>query len=208
MGKIYKNMPFNSLDDGLFDNSQLGEDVVDGIEIVNIDLDTIEEKSVTKAEDMVENLANFYYDEEFLKENPNFKKKMENYKEDLRILLKMRAADEELQDILIKSISNNPSNASLFMANTKIQTQISNLITKINDIVDKLTAMMKNYQLELNFKYEQEAARKSVDDDEPQSIETMSTTTRGAKEFIQKMEAVEETLFNNEELIEVDIDKL
>ena len=207
MGKIYKNMPFNSLDDGLFDDHQLGEDVVDGIEIVNIDLDTIEENSVTKAEDMVENLANFYYDEEFLKENPNFKKKMENYKEDLRILLKMRAADEELQDILIKSISNNPSNASLFMANTKIQTQISNLITKINDIVDKLTAMMKNYQLELNFKYEQEAARKSVDD-EPQSIETMSTTTRGAKEFIQKMEAVEETLFNNEELVEVDIDKL
>ena len=200
-------MPFNSLDDGLFDDHQLGEDVVDGIEIVNIDLDTIEENSVTKAEDMVENLANFYYDEEFLKENPNFKKKMENYKEDLRILLKMRAADEELQDILIKSISNNPSNASLFMANTKIQTQISNLITKINDIVDKLTAMMKNYQLELNFKYEQEAARKSVDD-EPQSIETMSTTTRGAKEFIQKMEAVEETLFNNEELVEVDIDKL
>jgi hypothetical protein len=207
MGKIYKNMPFNSLDDGLFDDPKLGEDVVDGIEIVNIDLDTIEENSVTKAEDMVENLANFYYDEEFLKENPNFKKKMENYKEDLRILLKMRAADEELQDILIKSISNNPSNASLFMANTKIQTQISNLITKINDIVDKLTAMMKNYQLELNFKYEQEAARKSVDD-EPQSIETMSTTTRGAKEFIQKMEAVEETLFNNEELVEVDIDKL
>lgn len=198
MGKIYKNMPFNSLEDGLFSEENLGEDVVDGIEIVNIDLDTIEENSVTKAEDMVENLANFYYDEEFLRENPNFKKKMENYKEDLRILLKMRAADEELQDILIKSISQNPSNASLFMANTKIQTQISNLITKINDIVDKLTAMMKNYQLELNFKYEQEAARKSVDDDEPQSIENMSTTTRGAKEFIQKMEAVEETLFNNE----------
>jgi hypothetical protein len=208
MGKIYKNMPFNSLDDGLFEEPNLGGDVVDGIEIVNIDLDTIEENSVTKAEDMVENLANFYYDEEFLRDNPNFKKKMENYKEDLRILLKMRAADEELQDILIKSISNNPSNASLFMANTKIQTQISNLITKINDIVDKLTAMMKNYQLELNFKYEQEAARKSVDDDEPQSIENMSTTTRGAKEFIQKMEAVEETLFNNEELVEVDIDKL
>jgi hypothetical protein len=208
MGKIYKNMPFNSLDDGLFEEPNLGGDVVDGIEIVNIDLDTIEENSVTKAEDMVENLANFYYDEEFLRDNPNFKKKMENYKEDLRILLKMRAADEELQDILIRSIGQNPSNASLFMANTKIQTQISNLITKINDIVDKLTAMMKNYQLELNFKYEQEVARKSVDDDEPQSIENMSTTTRGAKEFIQKMEAVEETLFNNEELVEVDIDKL
>jgi hypothetical protein len=208
MGKIYKNMPFNSLEDGLFSEENLGEDVVDGIEIVNIDLESIEEKSVSRAREMVEDLANFYYDEEFLKENPNFKRQMEIYKEDLRLLLKMKDADEKLQDILIKSIGQNPSNASLFMANTKIQTQISNLITKINDIVDKLTAMMKNYQLELNFKYEQEVARKSVDDDEPQSIENMSTTTRGAKEFIQKMEAVEETLFNNEELVEVDIDKL
>lgn len=208
MGKIYKNMPFNSLDDGLFDDSQLGEDVVDGIEIVNIDLESIEEKSVSRAQEMVEDLANFYYDEEFLKENPNFKRQVEIYKEDLRLLLKMKDADEKLQDILIKSISQNPSNASLFMANTKIQTQISNLITKINETSSKLTNMMKGYQLELNFKYEQEAARKSVDDNEPQSIETMSTTTRGAKEFIQKMEAVEETLFNNEELVEVDIDKL
>lgn len=208
MGKIYKNMPFNGLDDGLFDDSQLGEDVVDGIEIVNIDLESIEEKSVSRAQEMVEDLANFYYDEEFLKENPNFKRQIEIYKEDLRLLLKMKDADEKLQDILIKSIGQNPSNASLFMANTKIQTQISNLITKINETSNKLTNMMKGYQLELNFKYEQEAARKSVDDDEPQSIENMSTTTRGAKEFIQKMEAVEETLFNNEELVEVDIDKL
>ena len=86
MGKIYKNMPFNSLDDGLFDESQLGEDVVDGIEIVNIDLESIEEKSVSRAREMVEDLANFYYDEEFLKENPNFKRQMEIYKEDLRLL--------------------------------------------------------------------------------------------------------------------------
>ena len=200
-------MPFNSLDDGLFDDTQLGEDVVDGIEIVNIDLESIEEKSVSRAQEMVEDLANFYYDEEFLKENPNFKRQMEIYKEDLRLLLKMKDADEKLQDILIRSIGQNPSNASLFMANTKIQTQISNLITKINETSSKLTNMMKGYQLELNFKYEQEAARQSTTD-EPQSIENMSTTTRGAKEFIQTMEAVEETLFNNEELVEVDIDKL
>lgn len=208
MGKIYKNMPFNSLEDGLFSEENLGEDVVDGIEIVNIDLESIEEKSVTRAREMVEDLANFYYDEEFLKENPNFKRQMEIYKEDLRLLLKMKDADEKLQDILIKSIGQNPSNASLFMANTKIQTQISNLITKINETSSKLTNMMKGYQLELNFKYEQEAARQNTTTDEPQSIDDMNTTTRGAKEFIQKMEAVEESLFNNEELTEVDIEKL
>lgn len=190
MGKIYKNMPFNSLDDGLFSEQDLGEDVVDGIEIVNIDLESIEEKSVSRAQEMVEDLANFYYDEEFLKENPNFKRQMEIYKEDLRLLLKMKDADEKLQDILIKSIGQNPSNASLFMANSKIQTQISNLITKINETSSKLTNMMKGYQLELNFKYEQEAARQTTAD-EPQSIDDMNTTTRGAKEFIQRMEKIE-----------------
>lgn len=191
MGKIYKNMPFNSLEDGLFSETDLGEDVVDGIEIVNIDLESIEEKSVSRAQEMVEDLANFYYDEEFLKENPNFKRQMEIYKEDLRLLLKMKDADEKLQDILIKSIGQNPSNASLFMANSKIQTQISNLITKINETSSKLTNMMKGYQLELNFKYEQEAARQTSTADEPQSIDDMNTTTRGAKEFIQRMEKIE-----------------
>ena len=191
MGKIYKNMPFNSLEDGLFSETDLGEDVVDGIEIVNIDLESIEEKSVSRAQEMVEDLANFYYDEEFLKENPNFKRQMEIYKEDLRLLLKMKDADEKLQDILIKSIGQNPSNASLFMANSKIQTQISNLITKINETSSKLTNMMKGYQLELNFKYEQEAARQTATADEPQSIDDMNTTTRGAKEFIQRMEKIE-----------------
>ena len=201
MGKIYKNMPFNTYENELFEESNLGEDVVDGIEIVNIDLESIEEKSVSRAQEMVEDLANFYYDEEFLKENPNFKRQMEIYKEDLRLLLKMKDADEKLQDILIRSIGQNPSNASLFMANTKIQTQISNLITKINETSSKLTNMMKGYQLELNFKYEQEAARQNTTTDEPQSIDDMNTTTRGTKEFIQRMEKIESEIVEEPTLL-------
>ena len=194
-------MPFNTYENELFEESNLGEDVVDGIEIVNIDLESIEEKSVSRAQEMVEDLANFYYDEEFLKENPNFKRQMEIYKEDLRLLLKMKDADEKLQDILIRSIGQNPSNASLFMANTKIQTQISNLITKINETSSKLTNMMKGYQLELNFKYEQEAARQNTTTDEPQSIDDMNTTTRGTKEFIQRMEKIESEIVEEPTLL-------
>jgi hypothetical protein len=190
MGKIYKNMPFNNFED-MFEDSSIGDDVVDGIEIVNIDLESIDTNSIERARTMVDDLANFYYDEDFIKNNPNFKKRVDNYMEDLRILLKMRDADEKLQDILIKSISQNPSNASLFMANTKIQTQISNLIKQINEIVDKLTNLIKGYQLELNFKVEQEAARKT-DNDTPETIDDMNTTTRGFKEFIQQMEKIEE----------------
>ena len=184
-------MPFNNFENDLFESSDI-DDVVDGIEIVNIDMDSIETKSVERARDMVDDLANFYYDEEFLKNNPNFKKRVENYMEDLRLLLKMRDADEQLQDIIIKSIGQNPSNASLFMANTKIQTQISNLIKQINDIVEKLTNLIKGYQLELNFKQEQEAARKIQGGEETEeTLDDMNTTTRGSKEFIQKMERLE-----------------
>jgi hypothetical protein len=201
MGKIYKNMPFNNFEDSLFEEPNLGDDVVDGIEVVSIDLEGIDSRSETRAHEMVEDLANFYYDEEFLKENPNFKRQMEIYKEDLRLLLKMKDADEKLQDILIKSIGQNPSNASLFMANSKIQTQISNLITKINETSSKLTNMMKGYQLELNFKYEQEAARQEANTEsgDVKDINDVSTTSRGTKEFIQRMEVVENNLFNEDE---------
>ena len=183
-------MPFNSFENGLFDDSTLGDDVVDGIDVVSIDIDTINSNAVAKAKDMVDDLTNFYYDEEFLKENPNFHTRVENYRENLRILLKMRDSNEELHNILIKSIGNNPSNASLFMAQNKLQTTQSAILTKITECVDKLATIIKNYQLELNFKYEQEQARHTTAD-ENQSVDNMNTTTRGAKEFIQKMEKIE-----------------
>ena len=187
---IPKNMPFNSFENGLFDDSTLGDDVVDGIDVVSIDIDTINSNAVAKAKDMVDDLTDFYYDEEFLKENPNFHTRVENYRENLRILLKMRDSNEELHNILIKSIGNNPSNASLFMAQNKLQTTQSAILTKITECVDKLATIIKNYQLELNFKYEQEQARHTTAD-ENQSVDNMNTTTRGAKEFIQKMEKIE-----------------
>lgn len=183
-------MPFNSFENGLFDDSTLGDDVVDGIDVVSIDIDTINSNAVAKAKDMVDDLTNFYYDEEFLKENPNFHTRVENYRENLRILLKMRDSNEELHNILIKSIGNKPSNASLFMAQNKLQTTQSAILTKITECVDKLATIIKNYQLELNFKYEQEQARHTTAD-ENQSVDNMNTTTRGAKEFIQKMEKIE-----------------
>ena len=58
-------MPFNNFEDNLFEETSLGDDVIDGIEIVNIDLESIEVNSVERARSMVDDLANFYYDEEF-----------------------------------------------------------------------------------------------------------------------------------------------
>ena len=124
-------------------------DVIDGIDIVNIDIDAIGDEAEGKAKTLIEDLAKFYYDEDFLKANPNFRKRVDNDMESLRMLLKMRAADEVTHDVLIKAIAANSSNASLYRALTNVQTTILQITTKIETIVNNLTTMIKGYQLEL-----------------------------------------------------------
>ena len=127
-------------------------------------------------------MAEFYYDPEFLKKNPNFKKRVDNDLESLRMLLKMRAADEVTHDVIIKAIAANSSNASLYASLTRIQTTILQITTKIETIVNNLTSMIKGYQMELNFKNEQEVQMDSENDDE--NIESLH---KGSKSFIEMM---------------------
>ena len=170
------------------------KDIIDGLDIVNIDIEEIGKKADDKAKSLIEDLAKFYYDEEFLKSNPNFRKRVDNDIESLRMLLKMRSADEVTHDVLIKAIGANSGNASLYRALTQVQTTILQITTKIETIVNSLTAMIKNYQLELNFKAEQEQ-NNSVEEDE----ENYNTTHRGSKSFIEQMAKLEEQQKNNEQ---------
>lgn len=180
----------------IFDNSG---DVIDGIDIVNIDIDAIGDEAEGKAKRLIEDLAKFYYDEDFLKANPNFKKRVDNDMEALRILLKMRAADEETHDVLIKAIAANSSNASLYRALTNVQTTILQITTKIENIVNNLTTMIKGYQLELNFKMEQEQAMHESEPEEV-TVDNVSSQHRGSKSFIEQMNKIEsEQLFVDEE---------
>ena len=187
---------FNAADlDNIFDNS--GE-VIDGIDIVNIDIDAIGDEAEGKAKRLIEDLAKFYYDEDFLKANPNFRKRVDNDMESLRMLLKMRAADEVTHDVLIKAIAANSSNASLYRALTNVQTTILQITTKIETIVNNLTTMIKGYQLELNFKLEQE--QMNSDDEEEVTVDNISSQHRGSKSFIEQMNKIEsaEQMFESE----------
>lgn len=182
--------------DNIFDDS---DDVIDAIDIVNIDIDAIGDEAEGKAKRLIEDLAKFYYDEDFLKANPNFKKRVDNDMEALRILLKMRAADEETHDILIKAIAANSSNASLYRALTNVQTTILQITTKIETIVNNLTTMIKGYQLELNFKMEQEQAMQESEPEEV-TVDNVSSQHRGSKSFIEQMNKIEsEQLFVDDE---------
>ena len=185
----------NSLN--IFDDSP--DDIVDSLEIVNIPIEDIGAEAEGKAKTLIEDLTKFYYDEEFLKSNPNFRKRVDNDVESLRMLLKMRAADEVTHDVLIKAIAANSGNASLYRALTQVQTTILQITTKIETIVNNLTTMIKGYQLELNFKLEQEQLR-NESESEPTSVEDSPTTHRGSKSFIEQMNRLDEAaLFENEQ---------
>lgn len=193
---------FNAADlNNIFDNDN---DVIDGIDIVNIDIDAIGNEAEGKAKRLIEDLAKFYYDEDFLKANPNFRKRVDNDMESLRMLLKMRAADEVTHDVLINAIAANSSNASLYRALTNVQTTILQITTKIETIVNNLTTMIKGYQLELNFKMEQEQMMNSNDDDSEMTIEDISTQHRGSKSFIEQMNRIESEQITEDNIFETE----
>ena len=188
--------------DGMFAGPD--DNVIDGLEVVNIPIEDISTEAEGKAKSLIEDLAKFYYDDEFLKANPNFRKRVDNDMESLRMLLKMRAADEVTHDVLIKAIAANSSNASLYRSLTTVQTTILQITTKIENIVNNLTTMIKGYQLELNFKYENEIAN-NESNDTPETIEDSPTTHRGSKAFIEQMQRIEEntseSIFETEEQV-------
>ena len=151
------------------DTSDLGE------QLVNIDVDNINREAECDAHQIVDNLAKFYYDDKFMSEHPQVKKRIDDELESMRILIKMRKADEEAHDALVKAISANNTNASLYKALTQIQGTILSVTTKMSEIIDRLNNMMKGYQLEIPYEQQEE------------QVIQQKNTYRGTKEFIKNM---------------------
>lgn len=159
---------------------------VDGLQLVDIDLESINESAKTDAVSLIDNLSKLYYDEDFMKRNPTFKKRVDTDLESLRILFKMRKTDEETHDILIKAIAGNSGNASLYKSLTELQKTIISITTKICDIIDGLNNLMKGYQIELMNNSEDDEVKDDPDEDfDPTS------TCRGTKFFIEQMNKME-----------------
>lgn len=175
----------NNLND-IFDDVNL-DGIVDAEEIVNIDIDGIDDNSIIDARAMVENLSKFYYDEEFMRSNPSLKKRIDSELESLRILIKMRKSDERTHDILLGAIAKNSSNASLYRALTETQKTILSITTKINDIVNGLNGLLKNYQLEIQWKEETVENSDNQDDDSDSESGDIKDIHKGTKSFIEQM---------------------
>lgn len=176
------------------DNSPLFEDegfdpssLIDGEEVIHIDTDTIDSESITYAEELVKNLSESYFDDEFFTENPVLKKRLSAELESLRILVRMRKSDEQVHDIALRAIGGNSGNASLYRALNETQKTLISIQTKIDETVDRITNMLKTVQLEINFDDNPESA----DDDNIDEGEGPNRTYRGSKSFIEDMKKKE-----------------
>lgn len=151
-----------------------------GIDVIDIPLDTIADEAEAMAISLVDNLSTFYYNETFMKEHPNFKKHIETDIDSLRMLLKMRKSDEVTHDILVKSIGQNPGNASLYRSLSDVQRTMLNIQTKIDDTIKSLNTFMKGYQMEINFNQTQ------LEDNQDEQ-ECINLTSKGTKSFIEQL---------------------
>ena len=143
--------------------------------VLVIDMDAIDKSAINDAKALVENLSNIYCDPAFMSAHPMAKKRIDTELESLRVLIKMRKADEQAHDSIITAIASNSNNASLYRALTDIQKTILAITSKISETIIGINNILKGFQLEINFD-------KPKDEPEPES-----DSTRGSKDFINKM---------------------
>ena len=92
----------------------------------------------------------------------------------------MRKSDEITHDILVKSIGQNPGNASLYRSLSDVQRTMLNIQTKIDETIKSLNTFMKGYQMEINF-----SQQNTNNEQEEQTIDNL--TTKGSKSFIEQL---------------------
>lgn len=151
---------------------------LDGLEdVYDIDIVNINDEAKRTANSRINNLLQLYNNEAFIEAHPEFKKRIDTEIETLRRLIKMAQTNEIIHDNLAKAISHNPNNASLYMALTRLQSNIMSIQTQIHEVMEGFNKMCKTYQTEINFEPETNSEEQEVS----------SNVHRGRKSFITEM---------------------
>lgn len=174
-----------------FDPSTLSIDD-DSIEVFEVDTDTISHDSQQQATELLESLSQLYSNYDFLKEHPQFRRRLDSELESLRISIKMRKTSEVIHDRLAQAIGHCPDKAALYMAFTNVQKSLIAIQSKQEQAMDRINNLIRAYQLELEFKEED----KDTDVSDETSDNTDNITARGAKAFISQMSRKDTTQEN------------
>ena len=161
--------------------------------VFEIDTDLIDQEANTIASSIINNVAAVYASETFLKDHPDFKKRLDSELQSLKMHYKMRTVDEKIQDELVKAIGRKADNASLYLALPKLQAAMTSTQNKIDATMDRIQTLLKSYQTTLLDELDEEV--EEDEEGEEQStcdvidIKSMSST-RGSKSFIEQFKNV------------------
>lgn len=161
------------------DEFDLSSVIDDTEEIIDIPLDNISEEAKNDSMSIIHYLINEKYSKEFLDEHPDLKKNVELEKDGLRNLLKMKKSNEVVHDILMKAIGKKSDNASLYMSLSKIDSTNLSIQKQIDEKVESMKKLLKNYQSELTFENEEMEEMSPTDEN--------VTVVRGTRDFIKQM---------------------
>lgn len=160
--------------------------------IVTIDMEQIDNEAIKVATSMCKDLVDVYFNEYFMRDHPNIKRRLDSEIESLRVLVKMRKADEQVHDLAVQAIGANAANASLYRSLSQIQGSLLSIQKQIDETVRNIQNLCKNCQLDINFEQEQTATDAPNDETSP--------IHRGAKSFIEEMqETVQQEQLETEE---------
>ena len=171
---------------GLDDPFDMPEGIgIDDLEdIYDIDIDLITKNADELAVANIQNLLRLYNNKEFIDNHPDFKRRIDTEIDSLKKLYKMARVNEDVHDHLVKSITKNPGNASLYMALDRVQGKMLAIDKQIRDqIADFNKSVITSYQMELNF------AADNITNEQHTSteLEDGSVMARGSKAFMEQM---------------------
>ncbi len=144
---------------------------IDTEEVEVIDMDEIDESSSQDSNTLVDAFA--IIDEKLLNSQPKLQQRIIQYKDTIRMHLKILKSSERVYDILINNIAKSPTNASLYTGLTRLQSSMADARNQISNTMNALETCMNNIELELNFD-------NNGEDGEP-------IATRGTRDFIKSI---------------------
>lgn len=145
------------------------------VDQVHISTEELDELAGSQSNEILEKIILLYQDDKFLTAHPQLSRRLGIEIENLRSLLKMRAADEKAHDAILKAISTDNTNASMYKVLTEVQKTSISLTSKIQEIIKNLEGMVKGVQLELEFEENEEQSQ------------TTGIRARGTKSFIESL---------------------
>ena len=160
---------------------------IDPENIEYIPIDEFSEQAKKSAVDMIADLSNIYYNEEFMQRHPKFKARVDMEIDSLRVLIKMRKTNEAVHDVIVKAIASNSSNASMYASLTKVQSTLLDIQKQMDLTIKNINLLLKGFQTEIDFE-----TNNKTEEIQTSIEETDKSVYRGTKDFISDMLKKEE----------------